>query len=78
LAELDVGLDAVLPTSGPAVHWSGGTDFYLDAASSTFSPAFCISLPMPLTVLHAVNASTIDVKNNTEDNLFINAPEQKN
>lgn len=76
--ELDVGLDAVLQTSGPPVHWSGSTDFYLVAASSTFSPAFCISLPTPLTVLHAVNTNIIEVKNNTEDNLFINAPEQKN
>jgi hypothetical protein len=51
--------------------------FYLVAASSTFSPAFCTSLPTPLMVLHAVNTNIIEVKNNTEDNFFIKAPEAK-
>jgi len=77
LAELDLGLHAVLETSGPLVHWSSSTDVYLDAASSTFSPAFCTSLPTPLTVLHAVNTNIIEVKNSIEDNFFIKAPEAK-
>jgi hypothetical protein len=75
--EPELGLDAGLQTSGPLVHWSGSTDFYLDAASSTFSPAFCTSLPTPLMVLHAVNTNIIEVKNSTEDNFFIKAPEAK-
>jgi transposase len=37
---------------------------HLRAASSTFSPAFCTSLPAPATVLHPANRAKETIDNN--------------